>query len=122
MSGEGVMSTTIDDIVDGSEPPSRSRRSVFGRLYHGETAIDFYGRRWWGLIVSAILVVVTVVSLFATRTPFVVSDRSMTLLSINACCAFCTLTPMSSTLGLLSHRRMRLSRTTTRWNLVPLLA
>ncbi len=27
----------------------RRRRRLGGRLYHGETAIDFYGQRWWGL-------------------------------------------------------------------------
>ena len=31
---------------------STSRRGLGGRLYHGETAIDFYGRRWWGLGMS----------------------------------------------------------------------
>lgn len=40
------------------------RRGLWGRLYHGETAIDFYGRRKWGLTISAILIVVTVLSLF----------------------------------------------------------
>jgi preprotein translocase subunit SecF len=43
----------------------RQRRGVGGRLYHGETAIDFYGRRWWGLGVSGVLIVITLVSLFA---------------------------------------------------------
>jgi protein-export membrane protein SecD/preprotein translocase SecF subunit len=39
------------------------RRGVFGRLYHGETAIDFYGRRWWGLTISVLLIVVAILSL-----------------------------------------------------------
>ena len=39
------------------------RRSVWGRLYHGETAIDFHGRRRWGLIASGIAIVITIVSL-----------------------------------------------------------
>ncbi|MDQ3737908.1 MAG: protein translocase subunit SecF [Actinomycetota bacterium] len=34
------------------------------RLYHGETAYDFYGKRWWGIGLSLLLVVITVVSLF----------------------------------------------------------
>ena len=42
-----------------------SRRSVWGRLYHGETSIDFMGRKWWGLGVSAALIVITLVSLVA---------------------------------------------------------
>ncbi|MEY2552934.1 MAG: preprotein translocase subunit SecF, partial [Ilumatobacteraceae bacterium] len=46
-------------------PTTHARRGRGGRLYHGETAIDFYGRRWWGLGVSALLIVVTIVSLFA---------------------------------------------------------
>jgi preprotein translocase subunit SecF len=33
-------------------------------LYHGETSIDFYGRRWWGLSLSALLIVITAISLF----------------------------------------------------------
>lgn len=39
------------------------RRSVFGRLYHGETAIDFYGRRWIGLGFSVIMLLISVGSL-----------------------------------------------------------
>jgi preprotein translocase subunit SecF len=46
-------------------PEVRQRRGLGGRLYHGETAVDFYGRRWWGLAFSALLIVVTVVSLFS---------------------------------------------------------
>ena len=46
-------------------PNVRARRGVGGRLYHGETAIDFYGRRWWGLGFSGLLLVITVISLFA---------------------------------------------------------
>lgn len=46
--------------------PARARRGRGGRLYHGETAIDFYGRRWWGLGASALLLVVTLVSLFVS--------------------------------------------------------
>lgn len=44
-------------------PNVRQRRGVAGRLYHGETAIDFYGRKWWGLGISGLLVVITIVSL-----------------------------------------------------------
>ncbi|TPW09157.1 MAG: secF, partial [Acidimicrobiaceae bacterium] len=39
------------------------RRTRWGRLYHGETAVDFYGRRSWGLIFSGVLLVVTIISL-----------------------------------------------------------
>lgn len=46
-------------------PVTRVRRSRWGRLYQGETSIDFYGRRKWGLLLSGVLLVVTVVSLFA---------------------------------------------------------
>jgi preprotein translocase subunit SecF len=45
-------------------PGMRQRRGLGGRLYHGETAIDFYGRRWWGLGLSGLLIVITFVSLF----------------------------------------------------------
>ena len=46
-------------------PKIHQRRGLRGRLYHGETAIDFYGRRWWGLALSSLLLVITIVSLFA---------------------------------------------------------
>jgi preprotein translocase subunit SecF len=46
-------------------PNVHQRRGRGGRLYHGETAIDFYGRRWWGLGLSGLLIVITLVSLFA---------------------------------------------------------
>jgi preprotein translocase subunit SecF len=42
-----------------------ARRSRWGRLYHGETSIDFWGRRRVGFIFSGVLIVLTVVSLFA---------------------------------------------------------
>ena len=45
-------------------PKIHQRRGLGGRLYHGETAIDFFGRRWWGLAVSGLLVLITIVSLF----------------------------------------------------------
>jgi preprotein translocase subunit SecF len=57
-------STVVVDAL-GGEPVVRARRSVWGRLYHGETSIDFYAKRWWGLIASGILLLITVVSLFA---------------------------------------------------------
>ncbi len=59
-SGEG----SVDDAVDAlAGDLIRERRGVGGRLYHGETAIDFYGRRWWGLCLSAILLLASVGSL-----------------------------------------------------------
>ncbi len=39
------------------------RRNVWGRLYHGETRIDFMGRKWWGLSISGLAIVITLVSL-----------------------------------------------------------
>lgn len=41
----------------------RQRRGKFGRLYHGETSIDFYGRRWIGLGVSGVLLLISLFSL-----------------------------------------------------------
>ena len=35
-----------------------------GRVLNSQTALDFYGRRWKGFIVSGILILITVVSLF----------------------------------------------------------
>jgi preprotein translocase subunit SecF len=54
-----------DVLTPDAVPNVRQRRGLGGRLYHGETAIDFYGRRWWGLAFSGVLVVITVISLFA---------------------------------------------------------
>lgn len=42
-----------------------STRSPLGRLFHGETAVDFYGRRRRGFVLSLLLLVASVVSLFA---------------------------------------------------------
>jgi preprotein translocase subunit SecF len=47
--------------------PAPARRGLGGRLYHGETSIDFYGRRWIGLGISILLIVITVVSLFTRQ-------------------------------------------------------
>ncbi|MDO8362854.1 MAG: protein translocase subunit SecF [Actinomycetota bacterium] len=54
-----------DVIVDESTDQGlvRERRGIGGRLYHGETAIDFYGRRWWGLGLSALLLLVSIGSI-----------------------------------------------------------
>ena len=40
-----VETDAIVDDTDVQPTAARTRRGVFGRLYHGETAIDFYGRR-----------------------------------------------------------------------------
>ena len=50
-------------ITPTSETPQR--RNLWGRLYHGETRIDFMGRKWWGLSISAAAIVITIVSLIA---------------------------------------------------------
>ena len=55
---------TTDVIADApASAVGVQRRGVFGRLYHGETAIDFYGRRWWGLGLSIVLLLLSVGSL-----------------------------------------------------------
>lgn len=43
-----------------------SRRGPLGRLYHGETSFDFYGRRRVGFLLSGVLIVVTMVSLLVS--------------------------------------------------------
>ena len=55
-----------DTLVPEESPqaPVPQRRSALGRLYHGETSIDFYGKRWIGLGISALLILLTIVSLF----------------------------------------------------------
>ena len=41
-----------------------SRRGIFGRLYHGETSFDFFGKRKIGFTISTILILLTLGSLF----------------------------------------------------------
>jgi preprotein translocase subunit SecF len=43
---------------------SRSRESLWSRLYHGETNYDFVGKRRIGFVISGVLLLVTVGSLF----------------------------------------------------------
>jgi len=58
------MTAIDDDAIDTlAGDLVRERRGLGGRLYHGETAIDFYGRRWWGLGLSAVLLLVSIGSL-----------------------------------------------------------
>jgi preprotein translocase subunit SecF len=54
------MSSTLEPDVEVIPP---ARESVWHRLYNGETAIDFYGWRWRWIVLSAICVVITFVSL-----------------------------------------------------------
>ena len=39
------------------------RRSIFTRLYHGETNIDFIGRRWLWFAISGLVIIIGLVSL-----------------------------------------------------------
>ncbi|MCU0260799.1 MAG: protein translocase subunit SecF [Ilumatobacteraceae bacterium] len=54
---------TVDAEVRAPEPSSVARTTL-GRLYRGQTAVDFHGHRRIGFIISVVLLVVTVVSLF----------------------------------------------------------
>jgi preprotein translocase subunit SecF len=54
---------TLEPVAAPTAEPAHKRRSVFGRLYHGETSIDFWGKRRIGFIASGALIVLTVVSL-----------------------------------------------------------
>jgi preprotein translocase subunit SecF len=53
-----------DTIVQDAEPVSVAPRSLWHRLYHGETTYDFVGKRKIGFTISAVLLLVTIVSLF----------------------------------------------------------
>ena len=62
---DSVILEATDDAPAASDAGQPvSRRGVFGRLYHGETSIDFYGRRWWGLGLSTVLLLLSIGSLF----------------------------------------------------------
>jgi preprotein translocase subunit SecF len=60
------MTTTIDDELDqdGAQPTRSS--NPFVRLYRGETAFDFVGRRRWWYALSALVIVAGIAS-FAAR-------------------------------------------------------
>jgi preprotein translocase subunit SecF len=58
--------TTVDTEVPGGETPEMGTRiatSRWGRLVLGQTAFDFWGRRWWGFALSLTLIVISIVSL-----------------------------------------------------------
>ena len=55
------MTDTI--IQDAADPVSVAPRSVWHRLYHGETTYDFVGKRKIGFTISAVLLAITFVSL-----------------------------------------------------------
>ncbi len=57
------MTGTIRDVAAIDRPPIKS--SAIGRLFEGQTAIDFVGRRKVGVAISGVLLVATVISLFA---------------------------------------------------------
>ena len=58
------LATAVVANVPGAQPVvPHTRRGPWGRLYHGETAIDFWGRRRVGFIISGVLIVVTIVSM-----------------------------------------------------------
>jgi preprotein translocase subunit SecF len=51
------MTDTLDDA------PARPKRSLWHRLYNGETRYDFWGKRWRGYGLSILLIVVSIASL-----------------------------------------------------------
>ena len=56
----------MSDVIDETptdDAPVRTRRGAGGRLYHGETSIDFHGRRFIGLGLSGVLLVVSLLTL-----------------------------------------------------------
>lgn len=58
--------TDIIDSDNATDESPRERRGLFGRLYHGETRFDFFGRRWWGLSLSILLLLMSIGSLIAS--------------------------------------------------------
>jgi preprotein translocase subunit SecF len=56
---------SVDTTVSGETSPSTTRVATtkWGRLVLGQTAIDFWGRRWWGFGLSIALLVISAVSL-----------------------------------------------------------
>jgi preprotein translocase subunit SecF len=56
------MTTTDDPPVIPHQPPAKG--SVWHRLYHGETRYDFVGKRKIGFIISGVIILVSLLSLF----------------------------------------------------------
>jgi preprotein translocase subunit SecF len=57
---------TVDTEAPGGAAPevgTRIATSRWGRLVLGQTAYDFWGRRWWGFALSLTLIVISTVSL-----------------------------------------------------------
>jgi preprotein translocase subunit SecF len=59
-----VTDEPIAEPTNTAIPTAPPRRSVWGRLYHGETRIDFMGRKWIGIGLSLLCILITLVSLF----------------------------------------------------------
>jgi preprotein translocase subunit SecF len=56
--------TTTEDRPMPTPAPAPRRTSLWHRLYHGETTYDFVGRRRIGFIISGVLILLSVLSLF----------------------------------------------------------
>jgi preprotein translocase subunit SecF len=59
------MSVDTEPVAAAEAPFDTERVATtrWGRLVLGQTAIDFWGRRWWGFGLSLVLIVISVVSL-----------------------------------------------------------
>src|SRR5688572_21508450 len=60
--------TTVDTEPVGVEPGATAAlehvaTTTWGRLVLGQTAFDFWGRRWWGFGLSLALIVISIASL-----------------------------------------------------------
>jgi len=62
MSDQAIDETkeVLDGVPSTVPAVTRERRGLFGRLYHGETSVDFFGKRWWGFGFSIVLLLVSV--------------------------------------------------------------
>ena len=56
--------TDLDVRPEDERAPEPSRGGVLHRLYHGETHFDFVGKRRIGFIISGVLILVSLLSLF----------------------------------------------------------
>ncbi|HZU75043.1 MAG TPA: hypothetical protein VE990_19965, partial [Acidimicrobiales bacterium] len=56
------MTTTIED-TDVGQAPEGKRPNALVRLYRGETAFDFVGRRRWWYAISLLVILAGLVSL-----------------------------------------------------------
>ena len=59
--------TDLDVRPEQPDPIEPREAGVLHRLYHGETHFDFVGKRRIGFVISGVLILISLLSLFTAR-------------------------------------------------------